>query len=656
MLSFFRRITNSKAGVVITFIVLGVIALAFAAGDITGLAGNGGSLSGNAVATAGGTKITAADLRNRVQTELQAATQEAARQGQQPPTMQQLLDQGGLQSTLDRTINSLALEAFGHDQKMVVSKRSIDGVIASIPGLRGPNGQFDPANYQRLLADQRLTDAQVRTDIARDIIAQQLMLPTQGATQVPEKLAIPYASLMLEKRSGQVAFVPAKAVDTGAAPTDAEQQAYYRRNVARYTVPERRIVRYALVTPEMAKARAVPTDAEIATAYNQQRSRFAAAEKRTISQVVVADQAGANALAAKVKGGVSLANAARAAGLEPAVQTGVTKSAYAGAGNAAMADAVFAAPQGGVVGPVRGPLGWVVARIDKVEQVAGKTLEQAHPELLAEVSKRKLQQALSSTRDSLDSALGNSATFDEAVADQKLATQTTPPLLANGQNPDAPAAQSDPTIAPIVSAAFQMSEGDAPQLVPVGQDGAFALVALGRVVAAAPRPLTQVKAQVVADLTADRARAAARKLAADILAKVNKGTPLAQAMATAGRPLPPVQTAGASRAQLAAAQGNVQPPLALLFSMAKGNAKLLEAPNNAGWLIVKLDTIVPGDARGTPAAISGARGSIARLVGREYAEQFARAVRNAVGVKTDAAALARLRADLAGNGAGAAGN
>ncbi|RZL53752.1 MAG: peptidylprolyl isomerase, partial [Sphingomonas sp.] len=294
MLSFFRRIINSKAGIVVTFIVLGVIALAFAAGDITGLAGNGTSLSGNSVATVGGEKVTATELRGRVQTELQAASQEAARQQQPAPTMQQLLDQGGLQATLDRTINGLALEAFGRGQHMVVSKRSVDGVIASIPGLRGPNGQFDPANYQRLLADQKLTDAQVRTDIARDIIAQQLMLPTQGATQVPMKVALPYASLMLEKRSGQVAFVPAKAVDTGPAPTDAEQQAFYRRNIQRYTVPERRVVRYAVVTPDQVKARAVPTDAEIAAAYNQQRSRFAAAEKRDISQVVVADQGGAN--------------------------------------------------------------------------------------------------------------------------------------------------------------------------------------------------------------------------------------------------------------------------------------------------------------------------------------------------------------------------
>jgi peptidyl-prolyl cis-trans isomerase D len=645
MLSFFRRIINSKAGIVVTFIVLGVIALAFAAGDITGLAGGGASLSGDSVATVGGQKIAAAELRSRVQTELQAA-----RQQQPTATMEQLLAQGGLQSTLDRTINGLALESFGHDQGMVVSKRSIDGVIASIPGLRGPNGQFDPANYQRLLADQKLTDAQVRTDIARDIIAQQLMLPTQGATQVPMKVALPYASLLLEKRTGQVALIPAKAVDTGAAPTDADLQAFYRRNIARYTIPERRVVRYALVSPDQVKARSQPTEAEIAAAYKQQAARFAAAEKRTISQVVIADQAGANALAAKVKGGASIADTARAAGLEPAVQTGVTKSAYASASSAAIADAAFAAARGGVIGPVRGPLGWVVAKVDAVEQTTGKTLDQARPELVAELSKQKLQQALGDVHDKLDDALAKNATFDEAVADQKLAAQTTPALLANGTNPDAPTTPADPAVTAIVSAAFQMAEGDPAQLVPVGTDGGFAIVAIGRVVAAAPRSLAQVRDRVVADATADRARAAARKLASDILAKVNKGMPLAQAMASSGRALPPVQQASANRAQLANAQGNVQPAMALMFSMTKGNAKLLEAPNDAGWLIVRLDTIVPGNAAGTPEAIAGARGSIARIVGREYAEQFARAVRNAVGVKTDAAALAKVRADLTGAG------
>ena len=54
MLSFFRRLTKSRFGVIITFGILGVIALAFAAGDMTGLGGTGsGGVAADDVATVG---------------------------------------------------------------------------------------------------------------------------------------------------------------------------------------------------------------------------------------------------------------------------------------------------------------------------------------------------------------------------------------------------------------------------------------------------------------------------------------------------------------------------------------------------------------------------------------------------------------------------
>ncbi|MCB8835723.1 hypothetical protein LJD42_29700, partial [Escherichia coli] len=91
----------------------------------------------------------------------------------------------------------------------------------------------------------------------------------------------------------------------GAAPTDADIQAAYRRGIARYTVPQRRAIRYAIITPDLVKARATPTEQEVAQAYAQQKPLYAPVQKRDITQVVVLDQAGANALAAKVKGGAS---------------------------------------------------------------------------------------------------------------------------------------------------------------------------------------------------------------------------------------------------------------------------------------------------------------------------------------------------------------
>lgn len=636
MLSFFRRIINSKAGVVVTFIVLGVIALAFAASDITGLNTGGGGLTGGDVAKVGKADVTIADLKSRVQTAV-----EAGREQQPTLDIAQFVNGGGLDQTLEREIATLALQQFGIAQGMAVSKRSIDGQIASIPAFQGPNGKFDPGAYQRLLSSRGLSDVQVRGDIARDTLVQQLIIPTQGASQLPAGLALPYASLLLDRRAGQIAFVPSAAMPGGPAPTDAELQVWYGRNVARYTLPERRIVRYALVTP--ATVNAQPSEAEIAAAYTADRAKYAASEKRSITQVVVADQAGAQALAAKVRGGTDITQAARAIGLEPSIQASVDKATYAAAGSVALADAVFAAAPNAVVGPVKGPIGFIVARVTKVEQVAGRTLAQARDEIAAALKTRKTTEGLAEAQATIDEALTKGSTFDEVVADRRLTARTTPALLANGTDPLNPT-PADPVLAPIVTGAFQLQDGDPPSVVSTGTDGGFAIVALGRVVPSAPRPLADVRAAVVRDVTADRARQAARRAAVAILAKVNAGTPLAQAVAGTPAKVSPVAT---SRAELSRNPRAALPPLVLMFSMTANSARTLEAAEG-GWYVVKLDRIQPGDARGNPQLLGAARAEIGRAVGSEYVQQFARAVRDTIGVKTDADALAKVRRDLLG--------
>jgi peptidyl-prolyl cis-trans isomerase D len=645
MLSFFRRIINSKAGIVVTFVVLGVIALAFAAGDVTGLRPSGGGLTGSNVATVGKGAVSVADFKSAVGNRL-----DAIRQQQPSVTIAEFAAQGGLDATLDQAINGLALDQFGHAAGMQISKRLVDGQIASIPGLQGPTGQFDQRIYEQLLSQRRLTDRQIRADIARDMIGQQLLRPALAARFLPEGVALPYASLLLEKRSGQAALIPAAAVASGAAPTDAELQTFYQRNIARYTLPERRVLKYALVGPAAVAGRVAPTDAEIAKAYNDNRTRFAASEKRTITQVTVLDQAGANALAAKVKSGTPIADAARAAGLEASTQAGVDKAAYAGTTSAQVADAVFAAQRGGVVGPVRGGIGWIVAKVDSIEAVAGKSLDQARPDLVAELTKQKTLDALTAVRNAIDDSLSNNATFDEAVADQKLTAQSTPAITAQGIDPLKTDAKPDPALAPVVSAGFQLQEGDQPQMVQTGPDGSFALVGIGSLTQPTPRALADVRAQVDRDFRQDRARAEARRLAADVVAKVNKGTPLAQALSGTGRSLPAPRPLAASRAELAANPRAAAGPLVLMFSMEQGQAKLIEAPDGSGWYVVRLDRIDPANAAANPAFVAAARRDLAGGIGREYAAQFVRAIRDSVGVKIDKGAVARVRTDLTGGG------
>jgi peptidyl-prolyl cis-trans isomerase D len=328
----------------------------------------------------------------------------------------------------------------------------------------------------------------------------------------------------------------------------------------------------------------------------------------------------------------------------------VEKAAYAAQSSTAAADAAFAAAKGAVVGPVRGSLGFVVAKVDSVEQVPGRSLAQAHDEIAAALTGDKTKQIMSDIQDKLGGAFDNNATFAEAVADQKLQAQTTGGLTAQGINPDQPEAKPDPALAPIVSAAFAMQDGDAPTVVQTAADGSYAVVAVDRVIPAAPRPLTAVREQVAKDFDQNRRQRAARQIAAAILAKANGGTALAQAFSGAGVSLPAPKPLAAARADLARNREGAPPPLVLLFNMAQGTAKLLEAPQGQGWYVIKLDKTIAGNAQAQPRVAMAARREIGKGLGREYVQALTNAIRKSVGVELNDKAIAAVRTSLTSNG------
>ncbi len=642
MMSFIRRIVSHPLGAGLALAFVGLLGLAFVMQDHSGLSGNK-TAAGDVAATVGKTTISIADLRAALQRDLDQYRQER-------PTldMAQYVGGGGFEASLDRLIDSAAFRHYAQTQGMVVSKKALDGVIASQPGLAGLDGKFSQEKYDAVLRQNGMTDAQVRTDFTNQILLRQMILPTAGAAQVPVQLALPYASLLLEKRSGQIGFVPSDVVPAGPAPTDAEVNAFYARNIVRYRVPERRIVRYALVDAASVAAETAPSDAEIATAFKAQSAKYAAADLRTIVQVVIGDQASAAALAAKVKAGTPIDQAAKAAGLEPATFADTQRAAYAAQSSPAIADAAFAGKVGDVVGPLRAPLGFIVLKIERQHVRSAKSLAEATPELKTALATRKTAAVLGDKRNAFEDAISKTG-FDGMLAQQKLTARRTPALLQTGQDPDNPAAKPDPALAPILAAAFAAQAGDDPQTVPLGQDGSFALVLLDKVVPAAPRPLAQIRAAVARDVVRDRGERAARQVAAGIVAAAGKGMALAQAIAATKLKLPPLKPIPeAPRAAIMANPQNVPAPLALLFSMAEGTTKLLEAPQNAGYYLIHLDRIERGDATGNAGVIGGTRGDIAKVIGREYVAQFGKAVEQAVGTSRNASALAALKAELLG--------
>ena len=312
MLKIFRSGASSKF--LLVFLGLALFAMVVTGFGTGGMGlGDLGGMGDETLAEVEGETIGSAQVRDQVDRQLANARQ------QQPDLdMAAFLRSGALGEIVTQLVSNTALTVFGREQGLTASKRMVDGEIASIPAFQNLAGQFDDGAFRAALSRENLSEKQLRDEIAGTLISRQLLLPVAGSPKVPEAMALQYASLLLERRSGSVGIVPAAAMGAGTEPTDAEVAAFYKENEGRYTIPERRVLRYAEFGADKVAAAAAPTDAEIAAFYQANAARYGARETRSLSQVVLPDQAAARALAAKVAAGTSFAAAASEAGFSAA--------------------------------------------------------------------------------------------------------------------------------------------------------------------------------------------------------------------------------------------------------------------------------------------------------------------------------------------------
>jgi len=647
MLSFFRRISNSKIG---TWVVaaIGVAILAgFALADLsnfgTGQIGGLG-MSSTTLAKVGDQQVTDQDMSDAMQRRLQQVRQ-------QRPEADYSSIIGDFNDVLAALVDQSSLLAFADKYHFGLSKRLIDAEIAQIPGTKGLNGEFSEQAYQQFLQQQHLTDGGVRQIISGDLLQRLMITPIVANARVPVGMASPYASLLLEAREGEAAIVPADAFKAGLKPTDAQVQQYYTANRSRYMIPEQRALRIARIGPEQV-ANVTASDQEIAKYYNDNKATYGASETRSLSQVVVPDQASANGIAQRAKGGATLAAAAAPAGSNAAVTslTDQSQQSYAGVAGNAAATAVFAAPSGAVVGPIKTAFGWAVVKVDSVKKVTGKTLDQARAEIAAKLNTDKRKGAIEDLVAKVQDSLDNGSNFTEAVGAAKLPVTTTPLITANGTSRTDSSYKLPPELAPVLKSGFAIEPNDEPEVVALTGDQGYAVVSPSQVVPSAPAPLASIHDQVAGDWINDQALQRARSAAEQIAAKAGGNVSLADAIKSAGVAIPAPRPIAARRIQISDAQGNVAPALKLLFTTGVGKSKMAANPQGGGYFIVKTDKITPGNAMISPGLIGQVQNELNQASAADYAQEFLADIKRDMKAKRNESAIQAFKARLVSSG------
>jgi peptidyl-prolyl cis-trans isomerase D len=642
MISIFRNFFSSKLGLGLTLGFLGLIAFAFASSDVANQATFGGVSGGDRVALVGDEKIGNADFSRAV-----ANAVDQVRQENPTMTLPVFAAQGGFEEVLEQMIDRYAIGVYARKYGLRAGENLVNSEILDISGFRGPDGNFSQQSFQESLRRLNMNEAMLRREIGDSLLARQIIVPGLSGAQMPQKFAMRYASLLRERREGSVAFIPSASFAPDGDPTEQQLSAYYEENRGDYIRPERRVIRYAMFGVENLDTDVTPTDEEIAARYERDRALYAVSEDRTITQLIVPTQDAANSIRDRVNGGASFASVAREAGFSTTQIGPIKKEDYGNQASDAVATAVFAASRGQIAQPARSSLGWHVVRVDNVTSIAGRSLATVTPEIREQLLQEKRAFALADLSARIEEQVDSGVALSQVAQELEVEISSTAPITADGRIYGVPGAQLPPQLVGAVNTAFQMDEGE-PQLAEIERGTTFMIFEVSDITQSAAAPLDEIREQIVLSWRLAEGAELARAAADRVIERVGANSSLAAAMGEEETPLPPVDELNINRQQLLAQGQQIPPALALMFSMAEGTTKRLEAPNDLGWFVVDLTDIETPEIAANDPIIAASRQQLRGAIGDELAQQMTRAMRQELGVETNSAALKAVKRQMTG--------
>lgn len=640
MLKIMRNFVTSWLGMAVLALAVGAMAIVFGQAGPSG----GGSVEKSTVlATVGKTAITDRQY-------IAAVDRLVARERESSPGLNnaRFIESGGGEMVLQQMIVSQALTAFADGNGMKVSKRLVDGEIASIPAFQ-QNGQFNEDLFRRVIAEQNISESELRTSIAQDLIRRQLLQPLTAGAALPDAVIEGYARMLLEQRKGEILPIPSALMADPGQPTDAQLQAFHDAHKDEYTIPERRGFRYAGISSDQLAAKATPSAAEVRKYYDAHPGEFGGLETRDVQQIVLPDAKAAKAFVAKVRAGTAFAEAARAEGFsarDTAVGV-VSRDELAKQLDEASAKAAFNLPAGGVSDPVKSDFGERVLLVRAIHPPKIQPFAVVQKRIETQLRDARVKDLLADTVNDAEDRLDEGQSLADVAKSLGLGVVTEAPVTSDGRRYDADYQLSQVQL-PMLGKVFEQSPQDGPRVQEI-DPGHYAIIEVTDVVAPVLVPMARIRADVVAAWTADTRANAAKAEAERIVKRIAAGDTLAKA--TTGRQLPPPETLTVRRlelAQMVGQQQQVPPPVLMLLNIPAGTAHIVAAPQGRGWFVVHVTEVKEGSAADAKPLLTDLRQTLAQDAANEFAEGFLRTVERQTKVVQRPEALKAVNRQLTG--------
>lgn len=536
---------------------------------------------------------------------------------------------------LDRTIDSLIartlIDEAARSLGLAATDETILRRVATNPAFKGPTGQFDRDLFRARLARLGHTEDSFMKTERTNMVRNQMVETVAAGIGAPQALTDPLLAWREERRVAETFVIKDDSTPLPPAPEAAQLETYYKENVSRFMAPEYRALTVLLLRPSDVAGGVEIDEAMVREAYQQRIEEFTTPERRAVSQIVFDEQSSAAKATDMVTGGKDLAAVAKALNAE-IIELGTVEKGDLPEG---LAEAVFKLSAGATGQPVKTALGWHVVKVTQVQAGRVRSFAEAKAQLEQDLRKEKAMDGLSELANKVEDALGGGATLEEAAKRHNLKTVKIASLDAQGRGTDGKPAADLPKSDQFLDVAFHTDQNTESPLTEVPNNGYF-LLRVDGVTPPAPKPLAEIRAEVVATWQAERRQEQARDKAQKLADRIKAGESAAQVAQSAGAKL---ETAKPFTRE--PAEGSTLPPtiVAELFKAQPGGVAI--APVQGGTLVARLTNVVAFDLAANPAVTQAARQRVSQAVATDIADQYIAALNASIGVKVDRPQLTR---------------
>jgi peptidyl-prolyl cis-trans isomerase D len=482
------------------------------------------SSAGNFAAKVNGDRIASETVRRAWQ-QRQSQLQQMMR-SELPPDLIKTQQAALLDEFVRNNLLTQRAQKFGYR----VSDSALADRIREFPELQ-VDGKFSRDRYAMLLRQQGRTEPQFEQELRADLAIRQMQSGVaESAFVAPYELDRRFA---LEKQERELDYmlVATSGFAASVAVTDDQIQSWYDSHKDDYLTEEVADLQYVELTRARAESAVTVSEPELRDYYEQVKERFEAPERRHARHILITTGEGiddgaalkkAEELTTQAKSGADFAQLAKDNSKDPgsAQQGGDLGWAQRGMFVGPFEEALFNMAPGEVRGPIKTQFGYHVIRLEEVEAPQLRSFDEVRPELEAEYRKDRSQTIFYDESQKLaDLAFSSLTELDSVARATGLPLKTVTGFTRRGGGEFG----EDPNV---IEAAFSdevLEQGHNSPLVTLGEDRALVLRVVNHK-PAEPRPLTEVRPVIEAQLRNQAARDAALKKGTDALAKLQQGS------------------------------------------------------------------------------------------------------------------------------------